>query len=123
MFHLKTIALACLGALLIFVLVREIVSRILIRYEYRFDSFSIQGLFGRQLFQIRQSEIESLAPARFGQDLAGSRRWARSQFGRRIVIRARLVRKPIVITWEGEPIAGLTPEGMKLRRGKAAKPR
>jgi hypothetical protein len=32
-----------------------------------------------------------------------------------VVLRARLVRRPVVISWEGRPIAGLTPPGLKQR--------
>ena len=102
---------------------REGVLRFLVRYEYRFDSFSVLGPFGRQRFQIRQNEIESVTPARVGDLAGGSRRWSRTQFKPKVVIRARMVREPVVVSWEGEPIAGLTPEGLKLRSRTAGKRR
>ena len=122
--HMATlIALSVAGTAAVLVAAREAGRRFFVRYEYRFDSFSVLGPFGRQLFQIRQSEIESLEPARLGQRLGEAKTWPRSQFAPRVVIRARMVRKPIVISWEGLPIAGLTPEGLKQRSPKPGKRR
>jgi hypothetical protein len=114
-------ALGAAGAAALLVTAREAFRRFFVRYEYRFDSFSVLGPFGRQLFQIRQSEIESLTPARLGERLGEARTWPRSQFAPKVVIRARMARRPVVISWEGLPIAGLTPQGFKQRspsRGK-----
>jgi hypothetical protein len=112
-----------LATAVLVLLVRETVRRALVRYEYHIDSFSVLGPFGRQLFQIRQSEIESLTRYRPLQRLGEAKRWPRSPFAPRVVIRARMVRKPIVISWEGRPIAGLTPEGLKQRSPRSAKRR
>jgi hypothetical protein len=97
------------------VIAREGALRFLVRYEYRFDSFSVLGPFGRQRFQIRQNEIVSLTPVRADAPHGGAKRWSRTQFKPQVVIRARMVAEPVVVSWEGEPIAGLTPEGLKLR--------
>ena len=113
--HRVFVGLSVFSALVVLLLLREIVLRFRLRYEYRWDSFSVLGPFGRQLFQIRQSEIESIKPARLTDGAIGAKRFNRSQFGRKIVIRARMVRTPVVISWEGEPIAGLAPEGLKPR--------
>ncbi len=119
----KLIGLGVLATAFLVLLVREILRRCLVRYEYRIDSFSVLGPFGRQLFQIRQSEIESLTRVRFLERLGDAKRWPRSPFAPRVVLRARLVRRPVVISWEGRPIAGLTPQGLKQRSRGAAKRR
>ena len=54
----KLLVFVLLLAVLAALLVREALRRYLIHYEYRINSFSVIGPFGRQLFQIRQSEIE-----------------------------------------------------------------
>ena len=109
----QLIAVTWFFVLLLGVMGRELWRRFRFRYEYRFDSFSVLGPFGRQLFQIRQSEIESLTPARSIDSFGAARRWSRSQFGPRVVIRA-MSRRPVIVSWEGKPIAGLTPEGFTL---------
>jgi hypothetical protein len=114
----ELIAIGALALLLTLLLAREIARRVGVHYEYRWDSFAIRGLFGRQLFQIRQSEIESLTAVGLGQRVTGRvgvRFWPRTHFGPRVLIRARMTRRPVVISWEGEAIAGLVPEGLKLR--------
>lgn len=105
------------------VLVREALRRYLVRYEYRIDSFSVIGPFGRQLFQIRQSEIVSLGRLSLTERPADAKNWPRNPLAPRVVIRARMVRRPVVITWEGLPIAGLVPEGLKERSPKRRKRR
>ena len=117
------IALVSFAALVILVVAREMKRRFFVRYEYRYDSFSVLGPMGRQLFQIRQSEIESISPARMSDNLGEVKRWPRSQFGRKLVIKARSIRRPIIISWEGKPIAGLLPEGFKPSSRKSAKRR
>ncbi len=123
MSHRVAMELGAFCALLALILLREAFLRFRVRYEYRWDSFSVRGPFGRQLFQIRQSEIESLEPARITDTGLGAKRFYRSLFGRRIVIRARMVRTPVIISWEGQPIAGLTPEGLKPSRTGARQKR
>ncbi len=117
------IAGGALGALFILLIVREVTRRFLVRYEYRIDSFSVLGPFGRQLFQIRRSEIDSLGPLRLSDRLVETRNWPRSQFSRKIVIRAHMARRPVVISWEGKPIAGLMPDGLKQHSPSGAKSR
>ena len=117
--HLRELVGLTAGAAVVALFVlREARRRLCIHYEYRWDSFAIRGLFGRQLFQIRRNEIASLKVEGLGAritDRFGSRFWPRSQFGPRVIIRAVMTRRPVVVTWEGQPIAGLTPEGLKPR--------
>jgi hypothetical protein len=41
---------------------------------------------------------------------------SRATFGARVVIRSRVAHTvPVVVSWEGRAIAGLTPQGLKLR--------
>jgi hypothetical protein len=104
--------------------IREFVGRSFIDYEYRWDSFAIRGIGGRQLFQIRQSEIESLEVLGLADRFtSGARFQTRTQLGKRVLIRAKFVRTPTVISWEGKPIAGLTPPGLKLRSPNRSKRR
>jgi hypothetical protein len=119
----KILGLALLLLAFAALLIRDIVRRYLVRYEYRIDSFSVIGPFGRQLFQIRQSEIESLGRLSLMARPADAKHWPRNPFAPRVVIRARMVRRPVVITWEGLPIAGLVPEGLKQRSPKRPKRR
>lgn len=122
--HLAKLLVAGLVGLALGLLIaREAVRRFMVRYEYRIDSFSVLGPFGRQLFQIRQSEIESLTRLRPLQHPGDAKTWPRSAFAPRVVIRARMVRRPVVVSWEGRSIAGLTPQGLKQRSPKAPKRR
>jgi hypothetical protein len=122
----ELIGLGVLIVLLVFLVAREIARRVGVHYEYRWDSFAIRGLFGRQLFQIRQSEIESLEAMGLAERVTGRvgvRFWPRTHFGPRVMIKARMTRRPVVISWEGEAIAGLVPPGLKLRSPSAPKRR
>ena len=119
----KILGLCLLSVALAALLIREAIRRILIRYEYRIDSFSVTGPFGRQLFQIRQSEIESIERLSPMRRPAAAKNWPRNPLAPRVVIHARMVRRPVVVTWEGLPIAGLVPEGLKQRSPKRPKRR
>lgn len=119
----KIVGLALLLTALTALLIREALRRYLVRYEYRIDSFSVIGPFGRQLFQIRQSEIESLGRLSAIEYPTDAKNWPRNPFAPRVVIRARMVRRPVVVTWEGLPIAGLVPDGLKQRSPKRPKRR
>jgi hypothetical protein len=122
----EVIGLLAGTAIVLLFALREAQRRLCIHYEYRWDSFAIRGLFGRQLFQIRQNEIDSLKVQGIGHRLTDrfvARFLPRSHFGSRVVIRATAMRHPVVISWEGQPIAGLTPEGLKPRSPGEAKHR
>ena len=119
----KLLAFGLLLVLLAVLFIREFLRRYLVRYEYRIDSFSVIPPFGRQLFQIRQSEIESLGRLSPIDHPSDAKSWPRNPLAPRVVIRARMVRRPVVITWEGLPIAGLVPEGLKQRSPKRPKRR
>lgn len=108
--------------LALIVVLREIVRRARLRYEYRWETFAVRGAGGRQLLHIRQTEVESLERLTFKERLAGYGRFkqmARRTFGPRVVIRSKVAHTiPIVISWEGRAIAGLTPAGLKLKPGE-----
>ena len=123
MHQAKLLGLGLLMVAIAALLIREALKRYLIHYEYRIDSFSVIGPFGRQLFQIRQSEIESLGRLSPMQRPAGAKNWPRNPLAPSLVIRARMVRRPVVISWEGLPIAGLVPEGLKQRSPRRPKRR
>jgi hypothetical protein len=110
---------ALLAALLI---LREIVRRARIKYEYRWETFAVRGARSRQLLHIRQTEIESLDRMKWSERLAGFghfKHLTRATFGPRVVIRSRVAHTvPIVVSWEGQAIAGLTPKGFKLAADK-----
>lgn len=117
---LATAAEACAAALMIaFLALREVWRRVDVRYEYRWESFAVRNAHGRQLLHIRKSEIQSieLLPikdrlVRFG----GLKRLARTSFAPQVVIRSKVAQaRPVIVSWEGKPIAGLSPEGYKLR--------
>ncbi|MDB5458538.1 MAG: hypothetical protein JWO72_279 [Caulobacteraceae bacterium] len=117
-----TSAVALLALLLV---VREILRRARLKYEYRWETFAVRGGAGRQLLHIRQTEIESLERLTLGGRLAGFGRFkqlSRRTFGPRVVIRSRVAHTiPIVISWEGQAIAGLTPAGFRLKPGEGAR--
>ncbi len=122
-FLLEASGVALLAALLV---LREILRRARIKYEYRWETFAVRAGGHRQLLHIRQSEIESIARMTLGQRLAGFGRFkqlSRSTFGPRVVIYSKVAHTtPYVISWEGRAIAGLTPKGLKLRAGEGTKP-
>ena len=99
--------------------VREIWRRLGRRYEYRWETFAVRDAGGRQLLHIRQSEIQSIDPLplkdrinRFGR----FKRLSRNGFAPQVVIHSKVAHaRPVVVSWEGRPIAGLTPEGCKQR--------
>jgi hypothetical protein len=118
------LALAVVGWLAVALLIREIVRRLSREYEYRFDSFAVRGWGGRQLFQIRRGEISALEPLTLAEGLLQRwimRRLVRSSLARKVVIRSRIAHmKPVVVSWEGRPIAGLIPQGIKAGAGACA---
>jgi len=113
---------AAVVLLALLVVLREIVRRARLKYEYRWETFAVRGVGGRQLLHIRQTEIESLKRLEFKERLAGYGRFkqlSRRTFGPRVVIRSKVAHTiPIVISWEGRAIAGLVPEGLALQPGE-----
>jgi hypothetical protein len=99
--------------------IRELFRRVRRRYEYRWQTFAVRGPGGRQLLHIRQHEIESLKPLTLEERLSGFgafKELSRTSFGRKIVIRSNIARaKPVIVSWEGRAIAGLTPDGFESR--------
>jgi len=118
-FAVEASGVALLAALLV---LREIVRRTRIHYEYRWETFAVREGGSRQLLHIRQSEIASLARMTVSERLAGFGRFkqlSRSTFGPRVVIHSKVAHTvPYVISWEGRAIAGLTPTGLRLRAGE-----
>jgi hypothetical protein len=102
-----------------FLVVREVWRRLRLRYEYRWETFAVRSAGGRQLLHIRKSEIQSIEPlqikdrmVRFGR----LKRLTRTSLGTQVVIHSKVAHaRPVVVSWEGRSIAGLNPEGCKLR--------
>ena len=113
------LALGILVVGAIFLVSRELLRRILVSYEYRWETFAVRGPGGRQMLHIRRSEIVSIRPLTFGDRWThlGRFKWlVRSGFRPKVVIRSNIVRaKPVVVSWEGRLIAGIQPDGCKLR--------
>ena len=99
--------------------VREVSRRLGLRYEYRWETFAIRSAGGRQLLHIRQSEIHSIEPLRLKDRiwrLGGFKRLSRTSLAPQVVIRSTVAHaRPVVVSWEGRPIAGLRPQGYRLR--------
>jgi hypothetical protein len=114
-------AVGLVGALLI---IRELWRRLRIRYEYRWETFAVRG-GGRQLLHIRRTEIRAIEPLSLKDRVFGLgrfKRLSRTSFGPQVVIRSTVVRaKPVIVSWEGRPIAGITPEGYRLRSGETGR--
>jgi hypothetical protein len=111
--------------LALLVVLREVLRRTRMTYEYRWETFAVRGPGGRQLLHIRQTEIESLERLTLPERLSGYGRFkhlTRSTFGPRVVIRSKVAHTiPYVVSWEGRAIAGLTPKGLTLNPGEAAR--
>lgn len=121
-----TAAEVCAAALMVAVLaLREVWRRVDVRYEYRWESFAVRNAHGRQLLHIRKSEIQSIEPlpikdrfVRFGR----LKRLARTSFAPQVVIHSKVAHaRPVVVSWEGQPIAGLSPEGYKRRPAESGR--
>jgi hypothetical protein len=98
---------------------REFWRRCVICYEYRWETFAVRGLGGRQLLHIRRNEILSISPLTAAQRISrfGRYKWLiRSGFKPKVVIRSNIAHaKPVIVSWEGRRIAGIKPDGCKLR--------
>ena len=98
---------------------REVWRRLGRRYEYRWETFAVRTAGGRQLLHIRKSEIHSIEPLQIRDRIVRFGRWkrlARTSFAPQVVIRSKVAHaRPVVVSWEGRSIAGLNPEGCKLR--------
>ena len=110
---------SAVGLAALVLVIRELSRRVRHRYEYRWQTFAVRGPGGRQLLHIRQHEIESLKPLTLQERLSGFgafKEMSRTSFGRKIVIRSNIARaKPVIVSWEGRAIAGLTPDGFEPR--------
>lgn len=119
MSFLSVTVFSVVGLAALVLVIRELFRRVQYRYEYRWQTFAVRGPRGRQLLHIRQHEIESLKPLTFKDRLSGFgtfKEMSRSSFGRKIVIRSNIARaKPVIVSWEGRAIAGLTPDGFEPR--------
>lgn len=104
---------------------RECLRRFQIRYEYRWETFAVRGPGGRQLLHIRQTEIESIRPLTREDRMLGLgrfKRLARTSLAPKVVIRSTIAHaKPVIVSWEGRAIAGLAPQGYKLRPEQAGR--
>lgn len=98
---------------------REVWRRLRLRYEYRWETFAVRGPRGRQLLHIRRSEIRCIEPLSLKDRIwraGGFKRLGRTSFGRQVVIRSTVAQaRPVIVSWEGRPIAGVMPEGCRLR--------
>ena len=103
-------------------MLREVLRRARLTYEYRWETFAVRGPGGRQLLHIRKTEIQSLRPLKLQERWVADGRFkqlSRRSFGPRVVIYSKVAHTiPIVISWEGRPIAGLAPKGFKLNPGE-----
>jgi hypothetical protein len=79
----------------------------------------VRSARGRQLLHIRQSEIQSIEPLQIKDRIVRFGRWkrlARTSFAPQVVIRSKVAHaRPVVVSWEGQPIAGIMPEGCRAR--------
>lgn len=102
-----------------FLIIREVSRRLGLRYEYRWETFAVRTASGRQLLHIRKSEIESIEalPAKDRLlRLGGFKRLPRTSLAPQVVIRSKVPKaRPVIVSWEGRPIAGVTPEGYHTR--------
>ena len=114
--------IAAAGLVVAFLIIREVARRFRRTYEYRWETFAVRGPRGRQLLHIRQNEIVSLAPLTLKDRFADAGRFkhlARSSFGPKVVIRSNIAHStPVIVSWEGRLIAGLRPDGYRLRAGE-----
>jgi hypothetical protein len=118
-------AAAAAGLVVAFLIVREVARRFRRTYEYRWETFAVRGLRGRQLLHIRKHEIEELVPLTIKDRFEGPGRFkqlSRSSFGPKVLIRSNIAHaKPVIVSWEGRLIAGLKPDGYRLRPGEAGR--
>lgn len=114
--------LAVLAACVIFLVLREFWRWTFTAYEYRWETFAVRGPRGRQRLNIRRSEMMSITPLSTAERMFGLGRFKwmiRSGLKPKVVIRSNIAHaRPVVVSWEGRLIAGLKPEGCKLRPEK-----
>jgi hypothetical protein len=116
----ESVAEACAAGFVIALLAaREVSRRLGLRYEYRWETFAVRSPGGRQLLHIRQSEIQSIEPLQLKDRIwraGGFKRLSRTSLAPQVVIRSTVAHaRPVVVSWEGRPIAGLQPQGCRLR--------
>lgn len=113
------------GLLVAFLIVREVSRRFGLRYEYRWETFAVRGTRGRQLLHIRRTEIRAVEPLSLKDRILGMGRFkhlSRTSLGPQVVIHSTVPRAtPVIVSWEGRPIAGVTPDGYKLRPGETGR--
>jgi len=113
------VAIAVVAACALGLVLREAWRWIFMAYEYRWETFAVRGPFGRQLLHIRRGEIRSITPLTPAERMFGFGRFKwliRSELKPKVVIRSNIARaKPVVVSWEGRLIAGLQPDGCRLR--------
>jgi hypothetical protein len=113
------------GLVVSVLIIRELWRRLRIQYEYRWETFAVRGPRGRQLLHIRRTEIRAIEPLSLKDRFFGLgrfKRLARTSFGSLVVIRSTVAHaKPVIVSWEGRPIAGVTPDGYKLRSGETGR--
>jgi hypothetical protein len=106
---------------------REVLRRARLKYEYRWETFAVRGPGGRQLLHIRQTEIQSVARLTLWKSVTGIGRlkhMSRRTFGPKVIIHSKVAHTtPYVVSWEGKAIAGLTPRGLRLKAGESSSPR
>ena len=114
-----SLAPAGAGLVVAVLIIREIWRRFGIQYEYRWETFAIRGSGGRQLLHIRRTEIRAVERLSLKDRILGLgrfKRLSRSSLGPQVVIHSTVPRAtPVIVSWEGRPIAGVTPEGYKQR--------
>jgi hypothetical protein len=123
--NLVSLAGASAGILVAYLIIREIWRRLGIQYEYRWETFAVRGTRGRQLLHIRRTEIRAVEPLPLRDRVLGLRRFrhlSRTSLGPQVVIHSTVARAtPVIVSWEGRPIAGVTPDGYKLRPGQTGR--
>jgi len=111
------------GVVLAILVLREFSRRVGVTYEYRWETFAVRGPGGRQLLHVRKNEIQSIEPLTLRDRVAGLGRFkqlSRTSFAPKVLIRTNIAHaKPVIVSWEGRLIAGLKPDGLRLRSGEA----
>lgn len=120
-----SVAEACAGFGVALLIIRELWRRFGIRYEYRWETFAVRGSRGRQMLHIRRTEIRAIEPLSLKDRILGLGRFkhlSRTSLGPQVVIHSTVPRAtPVIVSWEGRPIAGVTPDGYKLRPGETGR--
>ncbi len=77
------------------------------------------------MLHIRRTEIRAIEPLSLKDRILGLGRFkhlSRTSLGPQVVIHSTVPRAtPVIVSWEGRPIAGVTPHGYKLRPGETGR--